>query len=133
MKVAGRRQWKLEWSIWDEELSMIFYTGAGYLVLFLFVAPIILVGGLLYYGFGIDVLRADSWWPLHSLMIMGALLTFAIGSYLNRKMVKEITYEKSGPVTTMKPRHTLYAIRMEYWGPITLVLYFALVAYRSFR
>lgn len=133
MKVAGRREWKLEWSIWDEELSMIFYTGAGYLVLFLFVAPIILVGGLLYYGFGIDVLRADSWWPLHSLMIMGALLTFAIGSYLNRKMVKEITYEKSGPVTTMKPRHTLYAIRMEYWGPITLVLYFALVAYRSFR
>lgn len=112
---------------------MIFYTGAGYLVLFLFVAPIIVVGGLLYYVFGIDVLRANSWWPLHSLMIMGAILTFVIGSYMNRKMVKEVTYEKSGPVTTMKPRHTLYAIRMEYWGPITLALYLAFVAYRSFR
>ena len=133
MKVAGLRVWKFEPSISDEELPMIFYTGAGYLVLVFFVAPIIVVGGLLYYGFGIDVLRADSWWPLHSLMIIGAILTFAIGSFMNRKMVKEITYEKSGPVTTMKPRHTLYAIRMEYWGPITLALYFAIAAYRSFR
>ena len=112
---------------------MIFYTGEGYLVFIFFVMPVIVVGGALYYGFGIDVLRANSWWPLHSLMIMGAILTFAIGSYMNRKMVKEVTYEKSGPVTTMKPRHTLYAIRMEYWGPITLALYFAFVAYRSFR
>jgi hypothetical protein len=112
---------------------MLISTGAGPLVLVFFVTPIIIVGGVLYYGFGIDVLRTNSWWPLHSLMIMGAILTFAIGSYMNRKMIEEVTYEKSGPVTTMKPRHTLYAIRMEYWGPITLALYFAFVAYRSFR
>src|SRR4030095_10390183 len=132
MRVAGQKVLKLAPSIWDEN-SMIFYTGHGYLPLICFVAPIVVVGGILYYGFGIDVLRTNSWWPLHSLMIMGAILTFTIGSYFNRKMVEEVIYEKSGPITTMKTRHTLYAIRVEYWGPITLVLYFVYAAYRSFR
>ena len=133
MKGVEQRVWKLEPSIWDEEFSMLIYTGEGPLVLVFFVTPIIVVGGVLYYAFGIDVLSTNSWWPLHSLMIMGAILTYAIGSYMNRKMVKEVSYEKSRPITTMKPRHTLYWIRIEYWGPITLVLYFAFVAYRSFR
>ena len=133
MKVAGRLAWKLEPSIWDEELAMVFYTGQGYLVFIFFLVPLMVIGGILDKGFGVDVLRANSWWPLHSLMIIGAILTYGMGSLMNRDMVREVTYEKSGPVTTLKPRHTLYGIRMEYWGPITLALYFAFAAYRSFR
>ena len=112
---------------------MILYTGLGFLVVVFFLAPLVVIGGLLFYAFGIDFLRSSSWWPLHSLMIMGAILTFVVGSLLNRKMLEETTYEKSGPVTVLRPRHTLYYIRMEYWGPIVLVVYFALIAYRSLR
>jgi len=112
---------------------MIFYTGAGYLVFILFVAPLIVLGWILYKYFGIDVLRASSWWPLHSLMILGAILTSVVGWLGNRKMIEEVIHEKTGPVSLFKPRHTLYWIRMEYWGPIALTIYFVLAAVRHFR
>jgi len=112
---------------------MIFYTGLGYLTFIFFMVPLIALGSILNWGFGIDVLRANSWWPLHSLMILGAILTFAIGAYLNRNKVEETIYEKSGPMTVLRTKHTLYWIPMEYWGPIILVVYFILIAVRSFR
>ena len=112
---------------------MIIYSGEGYLALVFFMVPVVVVGAILYYGFGIDILRSHSWWPLHSIMMLGAILTFAIGFYLNRSKVAEITYERSGPVTTLKPRHTFYFVPLEYWGPIVLAIYFVLVAYSSFK
>ena len=102
---------------------MIVYSGLGYLVFIFFAAPLILIGSLLFYGFGIDVLRSESWWPLHSMMILGAVLTSSVGWSLNRRMLEETIFERSGPVTVLRPRHTLYYIRMEYWGPIVLVIY----------
>jgi len=112
---------------------MIFYTGLGWLTIIVFFLPLIVGGALLYYGLGIDVLNHRSWLPLHSLMVIGAALIFVIGWYANRNMIREVIYEKSGPVTKLRPRHTLYGIRMEYWGPISIVIYFALAAYRYFR
>lgn len=112
---------------------MIFSTGHGVFALALFIAPFIVIAAILHWGFGIDVLAVKSWWPLHSLMLSGAILTFVVGWYLNRRMVEETVYEKSGPVKVLRPRHTLYWIRMEYWGPIFLVVYFAFSAYRSYR
>lgn len=112
---------------------MILYTGLGYLVLVFFIAPLIVFGALLHWGFGVDVLRTSSWLPLHSLIVLGGLLTFLVGRYANRRMIEETIYEKSGPVIVRHPRHTLYYIRMEYWGLIGLAIYFGLVAYRSFK
>ena len=111
---------------------MILYSGLGFLVFVFFIAPLVIVGPILGH-FGIDFLRSPSWWPLHSLMILGAILTFVVGSLLNRKMLEDTTFEKSGPVRVLRPRHTLYYIRMEYWGPIVLIIYFALIAYRPLR
>jgi hypothetical protein len=112
---------------------MVFYTGLGYLVFLLSVAPLIVVGSILNWGFGIDLLKVRSWWPLHSLVLLGAVLIFAIGWYLNRKMIEDTVFEESGPVTVLRPKHTLYWIRMEYWAPIILVIYFGFVAFRYFR
>ena len=112
---------------------MIFSTGRGGFALAIFIAPFIVTASLLHYGFGIDVLVTRSWWPLHSLMLLGAILTFVLGSYWNRRMVEDTVYEKSGPVKVLRPRHTLYWIRMEYWGLIFLAVYFAFSAYRFYR
>lgn len=112
---------------------MIVYTGQGYLVFVFFVAPIVLIGALLFYGFGVDVLRSPSWWWLHLLMILGAILTSGFGWYGNRTKLVETFFEKSGPVRVLHTRHTLYYIPMQYWGPIVLVIYFGLIAYRTFR
>jgi hypothetical protein len=112
---------------------MIFYSGLGYLVPILFIAPFIVIAGLLYKALDFDVLRATSWWPLHSLIVLGAILVVGVGWLANRNKVAEVTYEKSGPVTVLKPRHTLYWIRMEYWGPIGLAIYSVLAAIRYYR
>ena len=112
---------------------MIIYSGIGYLVPVFFIAPLVIAGSILNYGFGIDVLESSSWWPLHSMIILGAIVTFAVGALLNRNMLVETTFEKSGPVRVLRPRHTLYYIRIEYWGPILLAIYFAFIAYRSYR
>jgi hypothetical protein len=112
---------------------MIFYTGRGAFALAIFIAPFIVIAAILFYGFRIDVLATKSWWPLHSLILLGAVLTFALGSYWNRGMVEDTIREKSGLVKVLRPRHTLYWIRMEYWGLIFLAIYFAFSAYRSYR
>ena len=112
---------------------MIIYTGLGQFVIVFFLVPPIILAWILYKCFGIDVLRASSWVPLHLLMTFGALLLTLVGWVGNRKMVEEVIYEKSGPVTLLKPRHTLYWIRMEYWGPIALAIYFVLAALRYYR
>ena len=112
---------------------MIFYSGLGYLAIALFIAPLVVFGAILNWGFGIDVLGTRSWWPLHSLMVLGAILTSVIGWRANRHMVEETTFEKTGPVRVLKPPHTLYWIRMEYWGLISLVIYFGFAAYRYLK
>src|SRR5262245_23225195 len=113
---------------------MIFYTGLGYLVLPLFIAPFMVIGIILQKWFGTDVLSTrSSWLTLHSLMVLGAILVFVVGWYGNREKVAEVTYEQSGPVTKLRPRHTLYWIRMEYWGPIALAIYFVFAALRAYR
>ena len=112
---------------------IFFYSGHGYLIPFLLVAPMIVIGAILYYGFGFDILRTSSWWPLHSLIVLGAILVFVTGRLLNRQMVQEVTYEKYGTVRVLRPRHTFYWIRMEYWSAIALVIYFGVIAYLSFR
>ena len=81
---------------------MISYTGLGYLTLAFFIAPFIVIGSILNWGFGVDVLTIRSRWPLHSLMILGALLTFALGWYFNRKMIEETIYENGKEISRKK-------------------------------
>ena len=113
---------------------MIFYTGLGWLVPLLFIAPFLVIGVFLSKVTGFDVLgRTAPSWPLHTLILMGAALTFAFGWYVNRKKIEEVAYEKSGRVTVTRTRHTLYAIPMQYWGLIGLAIYFGFSAYRASR
>jgi membrane protein YqaA with SNARE-associated domain len=112
---------------------MIFYRGLGFLALFFFVATGVLVGYILNWVFGIDLLATKAWWPLHCAFLLGAIVTFALGRYLNRNLDEETIYEKTGPVKVLRPRHTLYFIRMEYWGLIILAIYLIAVAAHQLR
>jgi len=110
---------------------MIIYRGWGFLALICYVASAVVIGSVLNWGFGIDFLATKQWWPLHVIFFAGALLTYAVGWFLNRDLLEETVYEKTGPVIVLKPRHTLYFVRMEYWGPIILAIYIvAFVVYQ---
>ena len=110
---------------------MVFYTGLGWLTLLLFITPLIVLGLILDRGFGIDVLGTESSWPLHSIVLLGGLVTFAFGLYVNREKVEETIYEKSGPVKKLHTKHTLYWIPMQYWGAIFFLIYLAFFVLRS--
>lgn len=113
---------------------MYVYTGLGWLVPFLFIAPFLVIGMFLSKIAGFDVLdRAAPSWPLHTLIVMGALLTSVVGWWVNRRKIEEVTYEKSGPLITYRTRHTFYSIPMQFWGLIGLAIYLGFYAYRSFR
>ena len=111
---------------------IFFYRGLGFLVPVLFMTPLLIIGSILAFGFDIDILEIQSWWPLHILVMLGGILTFAIGRYVNRNLVEEVVYEMSGPVTSLKPGNTFYFVRMEYWGPIIFLLYVTFVGARIF-
>jgi hypothetical protein len=110
---------------------MIYYRGLGWLSLLLFIAPFLVLGLILDRGLGIDVLGPGSSWPLHSMMLLGALVTFAFGLYVNREKFEETIYEKSGPVKKLHTKHTLYWIPMQYWGAIFFLIYLAFFVLRS--
>ena len=113
---------------------MIFYSGRGHLVIILFFVPLLVFGMFLLPRYGINVFTAKSWLPLHSLMVLGAILIIVVGRFANRKKaISDVIYEKTGPEVVLKPPHTLYWIPMEYWGPILLVIYFGIAALRYYR
>jgi hypothetical protein len=102
---------------------MIIYRGLGFLALICYVATAVVIASVLNWGFGLDVLVTPSWWPLHLTLFAGAVATFGVGLLLNREPVEETIYERTGPKTVSSAPHTLYYVRMEYWGPIIFVVY----------
>lgn len=45
-----------------------------------------------------------------------------MGAYLNRKQGKVMIEKETGREVILKPDHSFFFIRMEYWGPLLLAL-----------
>lgn len=55
-------------------------------------------------------------------VLVGGALTAAAGLRLNRRPGKVLLDEQSGERVEVKPRHSLFWIKMEYWGAALVVL-----------
>lgn len=109
---------------------MILYRGLGYLAVAVF--------GFAFFGaafsfdalFGTSAMRGGPRWPLLFANLLAAGATWWLGRHLNREPVEVTVYEADGPRTELETRHTLYFVRMEYWGPIFFALVLAVVLTR---
>ena len=111
-----------EVSIVKKEMTMIIWSGLGFLValitfLFLLVAEYAsesLFGDASYFQ--------NHGWPKLMAFFISGVLVWLLGSYLNNKQGKVMIEKETGQEFFMKPNHSLFFIRMEYWGPILLIL-----------
>jgi ATP/ADP translocase len=60
--------------------------------------------------------QVHGWPKLLAFFLAGAVI-WPLGVYLNRKSGK-VMIEKETGKEVLKPKHTFFFIRMEYWGPI---------------
>lgn len=65
--------------------------------------------------------QAHAWPKLLALSLAGAVIG-PLGMYLNRKQGKVMIEKETGKEVLIKPDHTFFFIRMEYWGPILFIL-----------
>ena len=101
---------------------MVIWSGLGFLV------AVITFLLLLLAEYGTEALYGDEsyyqahgWPKLLAFWLAGAVI-WPLGAYLNRKQGKVMIEKATGREVLLKPDHTFFFIRMEYWGPILLAL-----------
>ena len=104
---------------------MIMYRGLGYLAVAVFGAAFSFDA-----LFGTAAMKGGPRWPLLVANLLAGASTWWLGRRLNREPLEVTVYEFNGPRTLLETKHTLYAVRMEYWGPIFFALVLAFMLTR---
>ena len=105
---------------------MIIWSGLGFLV------PVVAFATLLLTQAVADaVTGVEGYYSAHTGLQTTALLAAAVvlwflGRYLNGKPGRRLIDEETGEAFVLRPRHTLFWIRMEYWAVALAVLAFAI-------
>jgi hypothetical protein len=101
---------------------MVIWSGLGFLV------AVIAFASLLLTAYATGVLLGDAayyqthgWPKLVAFLIAGAAV-WVVGIRLNEGQGRVMIDKKTGREVVLKPHHSLFFIKMEYWGPILLGL-----------
>lgn len=97
---------------------MIIWSGLGFLVFVIVFAVSLLAEFSVESSFHDDNYYQSHGWPLAMVLICSAIVTWFLGSYLNRQ---------PGPAVN---RHRFFFTPMQYWGPILVVVAIATFALR---
>jgi len=101
---------------------LIIWRGAGAIVLLFGIISALLMNVVTSLVFNQDNYFADHAWAQgFSLWIAGAVSWFT-GRYLNSRPGKVLIDKATGQEVTLKPNHSLFFIKIEYWGPILFVI-----------
>jgi len=66
-------------------------------------------------------------WPLGVSLLVSGLLSWAVGSWLASAKTKTFIDKETGEEIAVSPSHTLFFIKMHWWGPILLAIGVALI------
>jgi hypothetical protein len=64
---------------------------------------------------------------LHGTFFAAALVVWLLGRRMNRTPLQTTEFGPEGRRVVPRSRHTLYHVRMEYWGPILFALFAGIV------
>ena len=67
-------------------------------------------------------------WPFGISLLVSGLLSWAVGSWIANSEAKTLVDKETGEETVVTPNHTLFFIKMHWWGPILLVTGVVLIA-----
>jgi hypothetical protein len=101
---------------------IIIWRGAGALVILFAIVAALLTKVVTSAVFNVNNYFAiHSWAQALSLWITGAAC-WCVGKHLHGKPGKTVIDQATGRELTLKPRHDLMFIKMEYWAPIFFVV-----------
>jgi hypothetical protein len=108
---------------------MIIWSGFGILV-FVFAFGCSLVMNLLMNPlFGDEYFETHAW-PLSLALVVAGALSWIVGNALNGRRSKMLIEKETGREIVLRPNHTLFFVKMQYWGPILIVLALASLFFR---
>lgn len=61
-------------------------------------------------------------WPKVAALWLAGLVSYLIGTYLNSRNARVLIDKRTGHEVVLRPDHSLFFVRMEYWGAILFVL-----------
>ena len=59
-------------------------------------------------------------WPFGASLLMSGLLSWAVGGWLAGSGTRMLVDAETGEEVLVRPNHTLFFIKMSWWGPILL-------------
>ncbi len=101
---------------------MIIWNGLGFLVAVIVFILLLAAEYVTEWMFADDSYYQAHGWPKLLAFFIATAMIWPLGIYLNRKEGKVLIEKATGKEVLIKPNHSLFFIRMEYWGPILLVL-----------
>ena len=101
---------------------MIIWNGLGFLV-FVFVFGCSLATNLITNA----VTGSEAYWDAHRWtfgfsLIVAALPSWFVGLYLAAKKARTLVDKETGQEVVLQPYHAFFFIKMQWWGPILMVL-----------
>lgn len=105
---------------------MVIWNGWGILV-GVFIFGCALVAQMLTIAFsGGDLYWEEHKWPFGVAMIVAGALSWFVGRFLAGRKARTLVDVETGEEVVFEPEHSLFFIRMHYWGPILFVLGFSI-------
>jgi hypothetical protein len=109
---------------------MIIWSGLGFLVFVIAFACSFAMAVFTNALFGDGYYTAHSW-PLAVAMAIAGALTWLLGNALNRRKGKVMIEKETGREVVLQTNHSLFFVRVHYWGPILIALGFASLFFRA--
>jgi ATP/ADP translocase len=101
---------------------MIIWSGLGFLVAAIAFLLLLIAEYVTESLFGDEFYYQAHGWPKLLAFFLAGMVIWPLGKYLNSKQGKIMIEKETGKEVLIKPKHSLFFIPMEYWGPILLAL-----------
>ncbi|PEW71395.1 UNVERIFIED_ORG: hypothetical protein EDC93_103606 [Bacillus cereus] len=101
---------------------MIIWSGWGFLVAIIVIINTLL--GKVIFGSitGDATYFQDHSWPMAIMLIISGVMSWYLGKYINKPNGKVYIDAETGEKVMFNKKHSLFFIKMEYWGPILGVI-----------
>jgi hypothetical protein len=101
---------------------MMIWSGLGFLVAVITFLQLVLTEAVVERLFRDDTYYQTHGWPKLIAFLIAAAITWPLGNLLNGRSSRVLLDPQTGQEVVLRPNHTLFFIRMEYWAPILALL-----------
>jgi hypothetical protein len=109
---------------------MIIWSGLGFLVVVFAFGCSLVMNLITNAVFQDESYFTTERWPLSIALVAAGVLSWLVGKYVNNRQARIMIDKATGREVAFLPNHSLFFIKMHYWGPIFVALGFASLFFR---